>query len=71
MMLSGYFTSATVAGGHSESREQFVNNFLPNTGQQQASIGGETNEEPSRTKTCINLLTGGLLVRVQPEEPIS
>ena len=40
MMLSRYFTSATVAGGHSEGREQSVNNLLTNTGQQQASIGG-------------------------------
>jgi hypothetical protein len=50
-------------------REQSVNNFLPNTGQQQASIGGQTHEEPTRNHACINLLTGGLLVRVQPEEP--
>ena len=27
------------------------------------------NEEPASPKTCITLLTGGLLVRVQPEEP--
>src|SRR5437870_8895564 len=27
-------------------------------------------EEPASPKTCITLLTGGLLVRVQPEEPI-
>ena len=28
-------------------------------------------EEPASPNTCITLLTGGLLVRIQPEEPIS
>ena len=50
-------------------REQFVNNSLPNTRYQQALETGLTDEEPTRNNTCINLLTGGLLVRVQPEEP--
>src|SRR5438094_8115785 len=27
-------------------------------------------EEPASPNTCVTLLTGGLLVRVQPEEPI-
>jgi len=28
-------------------------------------------EEPASLNTCVTLLTGGLLVRIQPEEPIS
>jgi hypothetical protein len=28
-------------------------------------------EEPASPNTCVTLLTGGLLVRIQPEEPFS
>jgi hypothetical protein len=40
--------------------------WLPGCGNDWTSIC----EEPTRNKTCMNLLTGRLLVRVQPEEPI-
>jgi len=52
-----------------EDSEQSVNNSFPNTREQRISPGAYTYEEPTRQTTCINLLTGGLLVRVQPEEP--
>src|SRR5688572_14984692 len=41
--------------------EQSVNNSLPNTRQQQVLTGGQPDEEPPRTYTCVTLLTGGLL----------
>ena len=53
-----------------EGTEQSVNNLFPNTREHQVSRQRQTYEEPTGWTTCINLLTGGLLVRVQPEEPI-
>jgi len=50
------------------SREQSVNNILPNTGQTAQSHPSDRHEESTREKTYTILLTGGLLVRVQPEE---
>src|SRR3982751_949420 len=54
-----------------ERREQSENNFLPNTGHQTPSCPSYRHEAPASPVTCINLLTGALLVRVQPEEPNS
>ena len=44
---------------------------LVSTGLGEASFGpSQGTEEPARYNTRVKLLTGGLLVRVQPEEPI-
>ena len=49
--------------------EQSENNFLPNTGHQPRSCPSYRHEEPASPDICIDLLTGGFLVRVQAEEP--
>ena len=54
---------------HHQAREQSVNNLLPNTEENRAPTKRQAIEEPTGQTTCVNLLTGGLLVRVQPEEP--
>ena len=49
--------------------EEFVNRLLRNTGQQQVLSGGETNEEPSRNHTGINLRTRRSHVRIMQGAP--
>ena len=46
-----------------------MNNAFPNTTQTAGSHPSYRHEEPASPNTCINLLTGGFLVRVQAEEP--
>src|SRR5712692_2460910 len=45
-------------------------NALPPT-RGRSSVATSTHEEATRSSPCVTLLTGGLLVRVQPEEPPS
>ena len=49
--------------------EQSVNNLLPNSRLSAGFRPSYRHEEPTSPNACMNLLTGGLLVRVQPEEP--
>jgi len=53
----------------SRTSGQFLNNSLPNTGDQQVLTRATGTENRPSPDTCIMLLTEELLVRIQPEEP--
>jgi hypothetical protein len=60
---------ASVDSRSTELSEQSLNNSLPNTKEHQVPIRATGTKNPRAQPPALPLSTGGLLVRIQPEEP--